>query len=177
MKILSDNRARDNHYFTHSCTGRKKVILGSIQITIALIAAVVFVFSIVMESSAATNNMLIHNHVGLNVTIDGMPIIVPSYIGITQPGIFADRSLYADHSLDKFGMEGMSALHTHDSSGLIHVESNTVRNYTLGEFLGIWKGLNTDGRNVMASVDGKPVSDFRNIPLNDKTKIVLDIAS
>jgi hypothetical protein len=177
MKILTNNRGRDNHYFSLSCTRRKKVILGSIQVTIALIAVVVFGFSIVMESSAATNNMLMHNHVSLNVTTGGKPIIVPSYIGIIQPGIFADPSLFADHSLDKYGMEGTSPLHTHDSSGLIHVESNTFRNYTLGEFLDIWKGLNTDGKNVIASVDGKPVSDFRNISLNDRAKIVLDIAS
>jgi hypothetical protein len=111
------------------------------------------------------------------MTIGGKPIIVPSDIGITQTGLFADPSLFADHSLDKYGMEGMSPLHTHDSSGLIHIESNTVRTYTLGEFLGIWKGVNTEGKNVIASVEGKPVSDFRNIPLNDKTKIVLDITS
>jgi hypothetical protein len=48
---------------------------------------------------------------------------------------------------------------------------------TLGEFLAIWKGLNINGKNVIASVDGKPVSDFRNIPLNDKAKIILDIKS
>lgn len=174
---MSDNRARDNNYFPLSCTGRKKVILGSIQITLALIAVVVFSFLIVMEPSAATNNMLMHNHVSLNVTTGGKPIIVPSYIGIMQTGIFADPSLFADHSLDKYGMEGMSPLHTHDSSGLIHVESNTVRNYTLGEFLDIWRGLNTDGKNVIALVDGKPVSDFRNITLNDRAKIILDITS
>jgi hypothetical protein len=130
-----------------------------------------------METSATANKMLMHSHVSLNVTIDGKPIIVPSSIGITQAGIFADPSLFADHSLDKYGMEGMSPLHTHDSSGLIHVESNIVRNYFLGEFLDIWKGLNIDGKNVIASVDSKPVSDFRNIPLSDKAKIVLDITS
>jgi hypothetical protein len=151
--------------------------LSLIQAAIALMAVVVFGFSTVMESSAAPNNMLMHNHVSLNVTIDGKPIIVPANIGITQTGIFADPSLFADHSLDKFGMQGMSPLHTHDYSGTIHIESNAVRNYTLGEFLAIWKGLNTDGKNVMASVDGKPVSDFRNIPLNDKAKIILDIKS
>lgn len=136
-----------------------------------------FVLSIVMETSATANKMLMHNHVSLNVTIDGKPIIVPSSIGITQTGIFADSSLFADHSLDKYGMEGMSPLHTHDSSGLIHVESNTVRNYFLGEFLDIWKGLNIDGKNVIGSVDSMPVSDFRNIPLSDRAKIVLDIKS
>ena len=176
-KILSDNRASDNHYSTASYTVRKKVILGSIQVTIALIAVVVFGFSTVIESSAAPNNMLIHNHVSLNVTIDGKPIIVPANIGITQTGIFADPLLFADHTLDKFGMPGMSPLHTHDYSGTIHIESNAVRNYTLGEFLAIWKGLNIDGKNVIASVDGKPVSDFRNIPLIDKAKIILDIKS
>jgi hypothetical protein len=174
---MSNNQARENNYFPLNCTLRKKVILGSIQVTIALIAVVVFGFSTVMESSAAPNNMLIHNHVSLNVTIDGKPIIVPANIGITQTGIFADPLLFADHTLDKFGMPGMSPLHTHDYSGTIHIESNTVRNYTLGEFLAIWKGPNMDGKNVIASVDGKPVSDFRNITLNDKAKIILDIKS
>jgi hypothetical protein len=177
MKILSDNRARDNNYLPLSYTRRKKVILASIQVTIALIAVMVFGFSIIMESSAATNNLLMHNHVSLNVTIGGKPIIVPSHIGMTQTGIFADPLLYADHSLDKYGMEGMSPLHTHDSSGLIHVESNTVRNYTLGEFLDIWKAFNTDGKNVIASVDGKPESEFRKILLNDRAKILLDLTS
>jgi hypothetical protein len=174
---MSDNQARDNNYFSLSCTGRKKVILGSIQITIALSAIVVFSFLIVMEPSAATNKMLIHNHVSLNVTIGGKPIIVPSNIGIMQTGIFADPSLFADHSLDKYGMEGMSPLHTHDSSGLIHVESSMIRNFTLGEFLDIWKGLDTDGKNVIASVDGRSVLDFHNITLIDRAKIVLDITS
>ena len=74
-------------------------------------------------------------------------------------------------------MEGMSPLHTHDYSGTIHVESNTIRNYSLGDFLNIWKGLNTDGKNVIASVDGKPVSNFRDIILSDGAKINLDITS
>ncbi|MDP9489279.1 MAG: hypothetical protein M3P28_03640 [Thermoproteota archaeon] len=177
MKVLSDNRSRDNYNFHLICTRSKKAVLVSIRITIPLVALMVYGFSFVMESSAAPNNMLMHNHVSLNVTVEGKPIIVPSTIGITQTGIFADPSLFADHSLDEYGMEGMSPLHTHDSSGLIHVESNTVRNYILGDFLKIWKGLNIDGKNVIASVDGKPVSDFHNIQLNDRSKIVLDITS
>jgi hypothetical protein len=118
-----------------------------------------------------------HDHVSLNVTVNGKPIIVPTHIGMNQTGIFADPLLYADHSLDKYGMEGMSPLHTHDSSGVIHVESNMDRYFTLGEFLNIWKGLNTDGKNVTATVDGIPVSEFQSIVLNDGSKIVLDITS
>jgi len=32
-------------------------------------------------------------------------------------------------------MPGMAPLHTHDRSGIIHVESVVDRNYTLDEFL------------------------------------------
>jgi hypothetical protein len=74
-------------------------------------------------------------------------------------------------------MDGMSPLHTHDSSGVIHVESNTDRYFTLGEFLDIWKGLNTEDKNVTATVDGIPVSEFQSIVLNNGSKIVLDITS
>jgi len=72
-------------------------------------------------------------------------------------------------------MEGMSPLHTHDATGLIHVESNTIRNFTLGEFLDIWQGLNINGKDVIATVDGKRVSDFRNILLKEGEKVELDI--
>jgi hypothetical protein len=130
-----------------------------------------------MENSGYSASMLLHNHISLNVTDSGKSIIVPTHIGMIQMGIFEDPLLYGDHTLDKYGMEGMSPLHTHDSSGLILVESNIVRNYTLGEFLDIWKGLNTDSKNVIASVDGNPVSEFRNIILNDGAKIKLNITS
>jgi hypothetical protein len=33
---------------------------------------------------------------------------------------------------------GFAPLHTHDSSGVIHVESPTVRTYTLGQFFAVW---------------------------------------
>jgi hypothetical protein len=86
-----------------------------------------------------------------------------------------ERSLYRDHSLDKYGMEGMAPLHTHDSKGTIHVESSAKRDYTLGEFLDTWGGLDVNGKQVNAVVDGQPVSDFRNIVLKDGEQISLEI--
>lgn len=124
--------------------------------------------------SAASNKMLSHKHVQLNITFNGQGLQVPSGIGIKQKG-FEDLLLYGDNSLDKYGMEGMSPLHTHDGSGLLHVESNTIRDFTLGEFLSVWRGLDVDGQNVKATVDGKTVSEFRNLILNDGSKIKLDI--
>ena len=90
--------------------------------------------------------MVLHIHSHLNVTADGTPVIVPKNIGI-------DAALYRDHSLDRYGMQGMAPLHTHDASGTIHVESNANRNYTLGEFVNIWGGLDLNGKAVKASVN------------------------
>jgi len=72
-------------------------------------------------------------------------------------------------------MQGMAPLHTHDASGTIHVESNANRNYKLGEFLNIWGGLDTTGKTVKATVDGKPVSDYIGLILKDGEKINLQV--
>jgi len=124
-----------------------------------------------MSSVPSTSNkMVLHNHATLNVTYNGQTQLVPQNIGIAD-----DSLLYGDHSLDKYGMQGMSPLHTHDASGTIHVESNTKRDFKLGEFLDIWKGLAVNGKTVQA-VNGNPISDFRNIILNDGDSISLNIS-
>ena len=155
---------------------RKIMMIVIIPIIIVAVGAVVGLYY-TSSPPLNSNQMVLHNHVLLNVTLDGNPIIVPAQIGIGQLGKTEDPLLYGDHSLDKYGMSGMSPLHTHDDSGTIHVESNTVRNYTLCEFLSIWRGLEVDDKTVKASVNDKAVSDFRNIILNDGEKIKLDIVS
>ncbi|CAN5436098.1 hypothetical protein BH18THE1_BH18THE1_01510 [soil metagenome] len=126
--------------------------------------------------SMETVKIVSHKHIQLNITLNGQTLQVPNGIGISQAN-FVDFLLYGDHSLDQYGMEGMSPLHTHDNTGTIHVESNTIRNFTLGEFLSIWRGLDVDGKTVKASINDKPVTDFRNVILNDGEKIKLDIVS
>src|SRR5437879_7745931 len=56
---------------------------------------------------------------------------LPANIGI-------DHDLWRDRSLERYGVNGVSPLLTRDSSGTIHVESNTVRDFTLHEFLAVW---------------------------------------
>jgi sulfur carrier protein ThiS len=46
----------------------------------------------------------------------------------------------------------------------------------LGEFLDIWKGLDVNDKTVQATVNGNPVSDFRDIILNDGDSIRLNIS-
>jgi hypothetical protein len=61
----------------------------------------------------------VHIHQHLDLYVDGRKVRVPAGIGI-DPAV------------------GYAPLHTHDPSGVIHVESPTVRTYTLGEFLAVW---------------------------------------
>lgn len=170
---MTDNK-KDKSYFAVERQRRKRITMIIIPISVAVGVAVIGLF-LMSGSSLNANQMVQHNHVSLNVTVDGQPTVVPAHIGMVQVGKGEDPLLYGDHSLDKYGMEGMSPLHTHDATGLIHVESNTIRNFTLGEFFDIWQGLNINGKDVIATVDGKPVSDFRNILLKDGEKVELDI--
>lgn len=67
--------------------------------------------------------MHIHQH--LDLYVDGRKVPVPAGIGIHPAVEFAP-------------------LHTHDASGVIHVESPTVRTYTLGQFFAVWGAVHAE---------------------------------
>lgn len=79
----------------------------------------------------------LHIHEHLDVFADGKRVVVPAGIGIDPAGRF------------------ISPLHTHDTSGVVHVESPTVRPFTVGEFFGVW---GVPLRRARVFVDGRPVS-------------------
>jgi sulfur carrier protein ThiS len=166
-----DNNKSNRSYFEIGHHKRRNNIL---KIGIP-VAAVVVVLGIVFgmqasEQGSMGTKMVMHIHPQLNVKVNGQPIIVPENIGI-------EKSLWNDHSLDKYGMQGMSPLHSHDSSGTIHVESSVERDYTLGEFLDVWASLDTSNdKTVKVIVSGQPLPDWRNHILEDKEKISLEIS-
>jgi hypothetical protein len=61
-----------------------------------------------------------HIHVHLDIALNGRVPYVPPGIGIDAEGRFA------------------SELHTHDPSGIIHVESPSTKPFTLGQFFDVW---------------------------------------
>lgn len=122
-----------------------------------------------MDKSSSDKAMLMHIHPRLYLNIDGKPYFVPQNVGI-------DSDLWKDHSLDQYGMNGMAPLHTHTADGMIHVESNVIRNYTLGEFFDIW-GFDLKGKSVSVSVYGEPISDYRNHVFKDDESIIMNITS
>jgi hypothetical protein len=132
----------------------------------------------VTGENKTSNKIIMHIHSNLNVTVNGKSLIVPNGIGINS-------TLWNDYSLDKFGTErkttifgmitpAMSPLHTHDSSGTIHVESTEYRNYTLGQFLNIW-GIPLEGSRVNLFIDGNSTDNYSNYVLKDREKMILKI--
>ena len=77
----------------------------------------------------------------------------------------------------------MNALHTHDTSGVIHVESPEHRDFTLSDFFAVWnKPFNkdqildykADSRHaIRETVNGKDVLDYENTVLRDKDQIII----
>jgi hypothetical protein len=101
-------------------------------------------------ANGMNEGQLVHIHQHLDMWVDGKKVTVPALIGIDQ--------------LQGF----LAALHTHDTSGIMHFESFTNRPYTLAEFFGVW-GLKltqdclgtlcaNGDKKVRVYVDGKPVT-------------------
>jgi hypothetical protein len=109
---------------------------------------------------------VLHIHQHLDVFVAGRRVVVPAGVGIDG----AERFI--------------SPLHTHDTTGIIHVESPTVRTFTLGQFFGVWGvgftprclgGYCTSGaKRLSVYVNGKLVrGDPRRAPLEAHEEIVV----
>lgn len=110
---------------------------------------------------------MMHLHTHLTLVFDGKEAPIPANIGI-------DQTMWNDHSLDSYGMKGMTVLHTHDTSGTIHVESYKIKDYTFGQLLDIW-GLGLNAYKVTMTVNGQPVQDYRDYVFKDGDKIILSV--
>ncbi len=106
-----------------------------------------------------------HFHAHVTIYINGKRILIPANIGIAPDG----SCLYW--------------LHTHDDSGVIHIEAPTGSSFTFGNFLDIWEqrfrqlgypDQFADPAGWQVYVNGKPLSgDFRRIPLHSHLLMTL----
>ena len=119
-----------------------------------------------------------HIHTKLIIIINNQLYPIPANIGIIP-----EKCIYW--------------LHTHDNSGLIHIESPIKRNFTLGQFLHVWKLF--DNSDIIQNIaDNKingnissgyinnnnntnnitsTVTDYSNLILKDQNKILLNITT
>ena len=105
------------------------------------------------------NEQIFHIHALLHVYVNGKPVTVPANIGLKEPtGPF-------------------SPIHTHDTSGIVHMEADQEYPFTLGEFFAVWgvKFSNDQigpykskgDEKLSVYVNGKKVSDPVNYVMKD----------
>jgi len=126
--------------------------------------------------------IIIHMHTTLKIVIHGEQLTIPKYIGI-------DPILYNSHILDKYGIKNPRTypLHTHDTSGVIHIESTVIRTFTLGEFFDVWGETFNENcvmdkcsdklNKVRMYLDGSESFEFREHVLKDGEVITIEYGS
>jgi hypothetical protein len=166
---------------------KRQLILIIALIVVVIIVSVYIELAIKPQNTSLTsknvNPFAVHFHSNLSIILDNKPLVIPSQIGINE-------SLWKDHSLDKYGvpgmpmdekgeknMPGMAPLYTTNDKGRITVGSVIEREYTLGEFLTIWGGLDLMDKLVNATVNGNEIANYENITLEDDQQIELYIMS
>jgi len=107
-----------------------------------------------------------HDHVMMSILVNGRPAVIPEGVGMLP-------DLWHDHSLDRYGPSGISPIHTHDTSGTIHIESTEPREYTVGEFLNVL-GLDS-GAVTRMTVNGNEVESFLDYQMQNGQRIQLEM--
>jgi hypothetical protein len=84
-----------------------------------------------------------HIHSHLTVTVDGAKVAVPALLGIDESA------------------GSISPLHTHDASGIVHVESPVATSFTLGQVFTEWNVALATGRiGSYSTADGRAITVF-----------------
>jgi hypothetical protein len=119
-------------------------------------------------SAFGTEMLSVHYHAHVDIVASGRKVTVPAGIGFVV-------------SHDK--VTGLAPLHTHDDSGIIHIESATPHPFTLGQVFTEWGvalsatqlgGLHVDSTHVLAAyVNGRR---FTGDPATLRLKGHLEIA-
>lgn len=101
--------------------------------------------------------LALHIHPKLSITIDGVPEVIPANIGVSATC--------------------MAELHTHDATGVIHVETATRDRFyelSFADFFDVWGvPLEREGYALAITVDGVSVENPDEVPLEDGSSIVL----
>ncbi len=83
-----------------------------------------------LTCNSGSGPLALHHHVHLSLYMSGNRVAIPAAIGMDNP-VPAVNGIVSGGTCDY-------DLHTHDASGIIHVESTSIAQFTLGEFFDIW---------------------------------------
>jgi hypothetical protein len=112
------------------------------------------------------SDTIFHIHAQLHVYAKGKPVQVPAEIGLDE------------------ATGTSSPLHTHDTTGVIHMEADRTYSFTLGQFFAVWgvrfsksqlgSFKTHDGETVQVYANGKPVKgDPVNLVMHEHDNIVV----
>jgi hypothetical protein len=73
-----------------------------------------------LTTLAGHEGLVLHFHAHLDIYVNGKHVAVPQYIGIN------------------LGAGYLTELHTHSANGIIHIEAQKQRDFTLGQFMAEW---------------------------------------
>jgi hypothetical protein len=117
-----------------------------------------------------------HIHSHLSIFVNGRHLAVPAAIGIKNPH-FITTTDYPD-GFASYG-DCVYSLHTHDTSGKLHVESATPQTFTLGEFFHVWRQPLT--RQNVAGITAQPlviyINDGTNLRVYNGDPAAIDLVS
>ena len=163
-------KSREKHQVSKSSRYKATAIAAGIAVAIIMVvyfsdsttAPVGTIQGVECDPSEGT---VFHVHAHLDLIVDSKPITIPAGIGIKP-----NECLYW--------------LHTHNTSGVIHIESPQQTTFTLGQFIQVWD--NTPGisptfedvthgdKNIRVFVNGTEVKDsYENIKLAAHDEIAL----
>ncbi len=104
-----------------------------------------------------------HIHPELAIFINSAEVSIPQNLGVKA--------------------NGMTAIHTHDEKGVIHVEAPIKKDFVLGDFFAVWgkdfsstkliDATVSENTEIVVTVNGQKVDTYENTPLRDKDKIVV----
>jgi hypothetical protein len=130
--------------------------------------------------SNSTEQVLFHVHAHLAIYVNGKPKLLPYGVGIVPPYQLQQT---ADGPFVAGGAK-FYWLHTHDETGVIHIESPVQRTFTLGNFFDEWRQpisatqVGPAKGAVTAFVNGKKFTgDPKNVPLGAHSVIQLDVGT
>lgn len=104
---------------------------------------------------------VMHIHQHLDLIVNNQTVAIPSEIGV--------------------GTNFISPIHTHDATGILHVESPVQKDFTLNQFFQEWgidfsnncigKNCADNSRKLVVAVNGNPVSDVSHMVLSPHEEI------
>lgn len=157
-------------------TGRRDWLWG-VALGIVILVVIFLMFVALRPSSVKTYDTIAgvdcqsgerleyHVHSFLSILVDGEPRAIPAQVGIRDNQCFF-------------------WLHTHDATGLVHVEAPEQEDFTVGQFFQVWgqslsstqlldKTVDAE-HEITATVNGEPFTgDPSTIVLRDEETIVL----